>query len=132
MLAAYVIEAFMATVYLTAKVLPMISQGTTTPILKQRPRVKWSLPDIKYRFLQAVLFSMDDFMDTATLFCFTIIVAGMITIPATKKPYDMLQAILVTAFSISVILGMHPEFSYVAREISDYRIIGLRKDLAFI
>jgi len=106
MLAAYVIEALMATMYLTAKVIPMIKQRTTTPILQRRPEVKWSSSDIKYRFMNAVLFSMDDFMDTASLFCFTIIVAGIITIPASRKPYDMLQAILVTAFSISVILGM--------------------------
>lgn len=105
MLAAYVIEGVMATMFLTAKVLPMIKQHTTTPILQRRPAVKWSWADIKYRYMNAILFSMDDFMDTATLFCFTIIIAGLITIPSTKKPYDMLQAILVTAFSLSVILG---------------------------
>ncbi|KAG9248594.1 hypothetical protein BJ878DRAFT_476333 [Calycina marina] len=47
-------------------------------------------------------------MDNATVFCFTIIIAGLITTTETRKLYDRLQAIIVTSFSISVLFGNHP------------------------
>lgn len=61
------------------------------------------------RIKNAAEFTTADFLNTAMVFNLSIVVAGLVTIPTTTfKVYDMLQATLVTGFSLSVVLAIWP------------------------
>lgn len=60
------------------------------------------------RLADAIYFTVDDFFDTALLFSFAVIVAGIIMTSNSKKVYDMLQSMLVTGFTLSVVITIWP------------------------
>jgi hypothetical protein len=113
MLVAYCIEAVMATMYLGFRLLPMVQQRTMSPMRTRDPAPPGrSLKLLGQRFIDAIDFTLDDFLETTLVFCFATVVAGMVIALGSDRPYDMLQCTLVTGFSLSVVLalwGLHRE-----------------------
>jgi len=118
MLCAYSIEAIMAALYFFTFLFFMMHQRTVTPKrnIHAAPvrswqtwtwnRKEWNA--FANQLADAIYFTVDDFFDTALLFSFAVIVAGIIMINDSKKTYDMLQSMLVTGFTLSVVITIWP------------------------
>jgi len=113
MLVSYCIEAVMATMYVGFRLVPMVRQHTMSPMRERDPAPRGhSLKLLGQRFVDAIDFTLDNFLETALVFCFATVAAGMVIVLSSDRPYDMLQCTLVTGFSLSIILalwGLHRE-----------------------
>jgi hypothetical protein len=118
MLYVYLFEAVMTTIYFFTFIFFMKKQHMMLPVRQKRTDLKWrwnvwtwkgrDWSDVAYRLADAIHFTIDDFLDTALVFTFAVIVAGMVMISRSKKTYDMLQSTLVTAFTLSVVITIWP------------------------
>ncbi|CAG8979638.1 hypothetical protein HYALB_00011522 [Hymenoscyphus albidus] len=129
MRAAYCMEAVMVTIYLVIFILRSIQLHRHKPsqILSHSSRESLPLPARNLtirkwstRIKNAASQTIGDFLNTAMVFNLSIVVAGIVTVLKSKfRVYDMLQATLVTGFSLSVVLAIWP----MQREIKERQML---------
>ncbi|RDL37679.1 uncharacterized protein BP5553_05112 [Venustampulla echinocandica] len=104
---AYCMEAVMVTIYLAIFALRSLRpqhSHTQSPTTATR----WPLQGIGHRLMDAARFSVSGFLDTAMVFNLSVVIAGIVIIPQSKKLYDMLQSTLMAGFSLGVVLAIWP------------------------